>query len=92
MSFAQSNEPLPLITNNMAAPVTRCTRDLRHVWANRGYAAGLVTARGDCRPILVMAPSARAKLSSPNCVNGADLLDVITDNMRQYAGSEKPCH
>jgi PAS domain S-box-containing protein len=34
-------QQLQLITDNMPAAVTRCSRDLRYVWVSRGYAAWL---------------------------------------------------
>ena len=32
-------QQLQLITDNMPAGVTRCSRDLRYVWVSPGYAA-----------------------------------------------------
>ena len=34
-------EDLELIVDTMAAPVTRCSRDLRHLWVSKAYAAWL---------------------------------------------------
>src|SRR5262249_34466694 len=34
-----TREQLQLITNNMAAAVTRCSSDFRYVWVSNGYAA-----------------------------------------------------
>jgi PAS domain S-box-containing protein len=47
-------EQLQLITDNMAAGVTRCSRDLRFVWVSRSYAAWLGRAPEEIagRPIL----------------------------------------
>jgi len=33
-----AKEQLQLVTDNMAAAVTRCSRDFRYVWVSRGYA------------------------------------------------------
>ena len=35
---AATREVLDLVANHMAAAVTRCSRDLRYLWASRGYA------------------------------------------------------
>jgi len=45
---------LRLITNNMAAGVTRCSRDLHYMWVSRGYAAWLRKTPGEIagRPIV----------------------------------------
>jgi PAS domain S-box-containing protein len=40
-SVRQSLQQLQLITDNMAAGVTRCSRDLRYLWVSRSYAAWL---------------------------------------------------
>jgi PAS domain S-box-containing protein len=47
-------EQLHLITDNMAAGVTRCSRDLRYLWVSPNYAAwlGLTPAEIAGRPIL----------------------------------------
>jgi PAS domain S-box-containing protein len=36
-----TKEQLQVVTDNMAAAVTRCSRDLRYEWVSRGYAAWL---------------------------------------------------
>src|SRR6185295_4275567 len=36
-----AQEQLRLVTDNMAAAVTRCSRDLRYIWVSPGYAQWL---------------------------------------------------
>ncbi len=40
-SLNEALQPLHLITDNMEAAVTRCSSDLRYLWASRSYAAWL---------------------------------------------------
>ena len=37
-SLLQAQHDLEIVTKEMAAAVTRCSRDLRYLWANQGYA------------------------------------------------------
>jgi len=37
-SLLQAKHDLEIVTKEMAAAVTRCSRDLRYLWANQGYA------------------------------------------------------
>src|SRR6516164_8496051 len=56
-AMREALQQLQLITENMAAGVTRCTRDLRYVWVSPSYAAwqGLRAEEVAGRPILDVA-------------------------------------
>ena len=51
--LARLSEQLQIVTDSMAAPVTRCTRDLRYAWVSRPYADWLRRPPGEIvgRPI-----------------------------------------
>ena len=60
-AMQEALQQLKLITDNMAAGVTRCSRDLRFLWASRSYAAwqGLTPEEITNRPIVeVIGPEA----------------------------------
>ncbi|HJT31452.1 MAG TPA: PAS domain-containing protein [Pirellulales bacterium] len=60
-----ARQQLQIVTDSMSAPVTRCSRDLRYLWASKAYAEWLGRSPDEIigRPIVdVLGPEAFAQL------------------------------